>query len=253
MTDIRIAEIRRHPVKGLGHEALSKAALAVGAALPGDRLWAIAHGRAEPETAPGWAPPRGFVRPTTNPALAQAACRLCADGRTVAASHPSLGACEADLETEAGRAALAAWAEPVASAAEPAPFTVRSAGAAAPFADLATPGLSIALRQSLEALSAAAGADLEASRFRANLWLEGGAPWDEFDWIGRTLRVGGAELRVVERIPRCMSPAANPATGARDVDVTRVLHGAYGHMDFAVFAEVVVAGEVATGDAVSLV
>ena len=40
---------------------------------------------------------------------------------------------------------------------------------------------------------------LAMERFRGNVWLDGLAPFAEFDLVGRDLRVGGATLRVRER------------------------------------------------------
>jgi hypothetical protein len=83
--------------------------------------------------------------------------------------------------------------------------------------------------------------DLDPRRFRGNLWLDGLAPWEEFDLVGKRLRIGAAELDVVEPIGRCRATEANPDTGRRDANdarrarrrlgphaVRRLCHGAQG-------------------------
>ena len=86
-------------------------------------------------------------------------------------------------------------------------------------------------------------------RFRGNLWLEGLAPFAEFDLVGREIRVGGAVLRVREPITRCKATTVDPATGVRDADTLGALEAGWGHQDFGVYAEVVEGGRVAVGDA----
>ena len=85
-------------------------------------------------------------------------------------------------------------------------------------------------------------------RFRGNVWLDGLAPFAEFDLVGREVRVGGAILRVRERITRCKATTVDPATGISDADTLGALAAGWGHQDFGVYAEVVEGGRVAVGD-----
>ena len=62
------------------------------------------------------------------------------------------------------------------------------------------------------------GAPLRPSRFRANVVLAGLPAWEEFSWVGRTVELGEARLKVLSRTVRCeatnfdpWSPAAAPA------------------------------------------
>jgi uncharacterized protein YcbX len=87
-------------------------------------------------------------------------------------------------------------------------------------------------------------------RFRGNLWLDGFEPWQEFDLVGRDLRIGGAILRVRERITRCKATTVDPSTGVSDADTLGALQAGWGHQDFGVYAEVVTGGAVAVGDPV---
>ena len=106
---------------------------------------------------------------------------------------------------------------------------------------------------SLKALGAQMGVALDPRRFRGNIWLDGLAPWAEFDWVGREIAVGGARLRVVERVVRCNATKNNPETGTRDADTLGALESHYGHKDFEVYCEVVASGPVADGDLAGLV
>lgn len=89
-------------------------------------------------------------------------------------------------------------------------------------------------------------------RWRGNIHLSGLEPWEEMDWIGRTVRVGAAELTIREPIVRCLATTANPETGERDADTLGALNANWGHRNFGVYAEVTRTGPIAVGDAVEL-
>jgi uncharacterized protein YcbX len=111
------------------------------------------------------------------------------------------------------------------------------------------PSVAILNAASLRALSHRIGQPLAQERFRGNIWLEGLAPWQEFDLVGRDLRIGGAAFSVLERITRCNATTVNPDTGASDADTLAALTAGWGHQDFGVYAEVIEGGRVAVGDA----
>ncbi len=65
-----LSAIHRHPVKALGHEALTAATLAAGETLPGDRVWALLHDRSRPDAGDdGWIRCTTFLRGAAIPAL----------------------------------------------------------------------------------------------------------------------------------------------------------------------------------------
>ena len=77
---------------------------------------------------------------------------------------------------------------------------------------------------SLRALGEALGAGVDVHRFRSNVHLELDAePWAEHDWIGRRLRVGAAELEIVEGCVRCAIPTRDPQTQDRWPQLLRLL------------------------------
>jgi uncharacterized protein YcbX len=117
----------------------------------------------------------------------------------------------------------------------------------APFASISVLNLA-----SLRALGQKLGQQLDPRRFRGNLWLDGLAPWEEFDLVGKTLSIGTARLEIVERITRCRATEANPDTGARDANTLRALEDGWGHQDFGVYAMVRTGGPIAIGDTVTV-
>jgi uncharacterized protein YcbX len=91
-------------------------------------------------------------------------------------------------------------------------------------------------------------------RFRPNLLvdLEGGEAFDELNWVGHILRVGGvARIAITEVDQRCMMITLDPATAQPSPAVLRSV--VQQHKQCAgVYATVLTPGEVRVGDTVSL-
>lgn len=249
----QVTEIFRHPIKSHGCEALTSVTLAAGKTFPWDRVWAVAHEAAKIAPASqDWAACANFSRAAKAPALMAVRAELDAAANTVRLSHPRLGSVSGNPDLPGDAARLIAWAKPLMPEGRAqSAFIVRAADRG--MTDTAYPSISINSRDTLGALSALAGAEISPLRFRANIWVEGFAPWQELGWIGRTIRIGAAELAVRERIGRCLATAANPDTGERDLDTLGLLRQACGRQDFGVYAEVVNGGEVRIGDKVEMV
>jgi uncharacterized protein YcbX len=98
--------------------------------------------------------------------------------------------------------------------------------------------------------------DLDARRFRINLEIEGGEPYEEDSWDGGLVRVGGATIRVRGQIPRCVVTTLAPETGDKDFGTLTHLAryrpriGGRGGLPFGMYAEVERAGRVRIGDPV---
>ncbi|MBL8516587.1 MAG: MOSC domain-containing protein [Betaproteobacteria bacterium] len=113
--------------------------------------------------------------------------------------------------------------------------------------------LSLVSVQSIAALGARVGKPLAMNRFRPNLLIDtgGGAPFQEDEWVGRVLSVGGVRMRVDKRDGRCAVITVDPLTAERDADVLRVVAqeraGCLG-----VYASTVLPGRIALNDAVTV-
>jgi len=242
----RVAQIWRHPIKAIGRDALSRASLIRDKWLPGDRLWAVTHERAKPVD--GWMHKSNFLRGVTEPRLMAVTCRYDDVAGTLDLEHPDLAPLTIVPDSPETSSELIAWLDPLWSADLPRPTAlVRQNGVH--MTDVPEPWISINSTATLSAVSDRVGEPVSPHRWRGNLWIDGLAPWSEFDWIGTTVRIGEAELRVEARITRCKATMANPATGARDIDTLGALR-TWGHQDFGVYARVIGSGDVAIGDAV---
>lgn len=99
--------------------------------------------------------------------------------------------------------------------------------------------------------------ELDPSRFRINLELEGCGPHEEDEWEGALLRMGSAVIRVHGKIPRCVVTTQDPSTGIRDFNTLKQIAAYRPLMEnrkgipFGMYAEVETPGKVAVGDVVT--
>ena len=239
----RIASLWRHPIKALGREPIDHVTLAPGRTLPGDRLWAVAHDASDAQDG-AWDRCGQFLRAAASPALMAIEART--EGDVIHLTHPDRPPLAVNPDTDG--AALVDWVQPLVAEGRPAAARVVRAAPDRGMTDTPEPTITLGNLKSHAIVAARLGRDLSIHRWRCNIWVEGLAPWEEFDLVGRRLRLGAALVEVTERVGRCRATEANPDTGRRDADTLGVLD-AFGHQDFTVAVTVVEGGRVAPGDA----
>ena len=245
------AHIHRHPIKAHGREQLASVVLSEGAALPWDRHWAVAHDLSKFDAAaPAWTSCANFQRGARTPAVMAITARFDELSGRMVLRHPDLPDLAFSPETEGAR--LIDWLAPISPTERFRPVAlVRAPGVA--MTDSNYPTVSIKSLSSNAALSEHMGMALSIHRWRGNLWIDGFAPWAEFDWIGRRLRIGDTVLEVRERVGRCKATTANPDTGHVDADTLAALREVVGEQDFGVFAVVIEGGSIAPGAKVEVI
>lgn len=249
---LRLAHILRHPIKSIGYEEVGEADLALGAGMPFDRVWAVAHAGAKLDPArPEWAPKLNFVRGVAGPQLMAIRAEGDPAARRVTLTHPTAGTLSVAPDEPADAARLLAWLAPLWPETRLPPAFVTAVPGQA-MTDKAEPFIAVLNLASNRALGERMGRGLSLHRWRGNLWLDGLAPFEEFDLIGRTLRIGAAELRVERRITRCRATCVNPETGVEDADTLAALEEGWGHKDLGTYAIVTTPGCITTGDRVEL-
>ena len=247
---ITVAEIRRYPVKGLSGETLGETALVSGEGLPGDRRFAIAHRlSAFDADNPDWLPKRNFLNLMTDEELAGIRLSYDGDQGLLALSLGDGQAAEGRLDEDAGLAPL----ERLLESFMPGKGSLRIVQVPGRMLSDNPDGLvSIISAASVRDIERAAGRPVDPRRFRGNIEFDGGTPWEERQWAGRSMRIGGAELRVAGAIDRCAATCVDPETGMRDLNVPRILKRAFGHVETGVYAEVTGPGTIRKGDPVVL-
>jgi len=113
--------------------------------------------------------------------------------------------------------------------------------------------LSLVTTQTLARLGEMVGTPLDVARFRPNILMEASdaAPFQEDDWVGRTLNIGGMAMRVDKRDGRCVVITIDPVTTERNPAILRAVarnrEGCVG-----VYGSTVTPGRVAIGDEVGV-
>lgn len=251
--EIRVAALHRYPVKGLGPDAMDRAEVEEGGALPFDRAWAIENGPSgfDPE-APRFLPKTKFVCLMRQARLAALKTHFDESGPELELKAPQGDTCRGRLDREEGRAGLAAFVARFLGADMAGPARIVAAPGHT-FSDCGEAYLSIINLASLAALSREMGVRLDPVRFRGNLVIEGAPAFAEFSWTGRRIRLSsGLVLEGVERITRCAATSVEPASGRREHDVPRALMAAYGHLHCGIYARAMLTGRVASGDRLSV-
>lgn len=241
-----VTEIWRHPIKSHGRETLESVTLEAGKAMPLDRVWAVAHERS---TADGstWASCGQFCRVAKVPSLMAITAKHDAATGLTTLRHPDLEELTFDPDKDAE--AFLDWVRGLVpdDALQPARLVKAQTQA---FTDSDFPSVTLCNHASHRAVEQQIGTPISHLRWRGNIWIDGLAPWEEFDWAGRDVAVGKIVLRIRERTDRCKSIHSNPDTGKRDTDVLGALDH-LGHQDFSVRAEVIEGGLLRIGDEVT--
>jgi len=248
---VTLRRIYRYPVKGMSAEALERVALDVGRRVPGDRRFAIAHGGSVgPEAGNAWRPRSDFLMLARNERLALVEARYDEASGTLTLLRGGRPVARGKLDEAAGRTIVEQFfAAFMKAELRGAPKLVEATVGG--FTDSRQGWLSLINLASVRDLERVVRAAIDPLRFRANLYIDGLEPWRELDWVGREIGIGGARLRVMEQITRCAATNVDPATGARDLNIPLALRDGIGRSEMGIYAEVIVAGAVAPGDAVA--
>ena len=245
---VTVARLYRYPVKGLSAESLERITLARGRGVPGDRQYALALPSVSFDgESPHWLAKSSFLTLMRNARLAALETRFEEATATVFIERNGrelISGCVATIE---GRAAIETFLYTFLDGELSGPPRLVSAPAGGIFSDHPDPLLSVIGLATIDEIERAAGVPIDPLRFRANIYVAGTAPWQEFGWIGQTIAAGEARLRCLERIDRCAATTVRPGSGVRDINIPKLLEQRFGHADCGVFASVATAGEISIG------
>ncbi len=256
MTDAHptVAALHRYPVKGLSSQAAERLAVTADAGLADDRRFALALGTTvfDPDH-PTPLEKGHFLMLRRNEAMAALSTRFDAADGTLSIAAPGEAPLVAVLGTPAGRASVERFFDAyLGEACAGGARLVEAAGHK--FTDVShlSPAMmkavSVVNLASVRDLAERTGLTIDPLRFRANIHLEGLPAWAEMDWLDRDVAIGSARFRCVRLTQRCGAIDVDPATGARDMNLTKALVSLYGHPYCGVYLEVVADGAFGLGD-----
>jgi len=249
---ITVSHLWRHPIKGVGCEQLGSVALETGKTMPWDRHWALAHADAKVDYAnPEWARCLNFARGARGYKLMAVTSSFDAATGIIKLQHPDLDDIAVNPDDASDARELIEWVTKISDPKRSLPSHVFKAGRG--MTDSKAQTLSILTKASLDAFSKTIDAPLDQRRFRGNIWLDGtNEPWDEFNWVGKHIRIGQVELEIIEPIERCMATTVNPDTGVSDLQTLNTLKENWDHRNFGVFGVVTKPGIINVNDAVEV-
>ena len=250
LTMITVSKIYRYPVKGLSAQPLSTVALESGRPFPQDRIYALARPGAPIDAEdPKWAKKGLFAMLMLDEGLARVQTRLDLDSQRLTVMQGNREIATARLSDEAERVEIEKYFWQLVPSLPSPPVLVRSRGGH--FMDKPDNVISLINLATVRQLEEQWGYEIDPLRFRANIYIDGAAPWEEFDWVGGDIRIGGAVFSVDRKNGRCGATNVNPANGRRDLDIPASLRSAFGHKNLGVYLLVREGGRIATGDAVA--
>lgn len=220
-----IQEIWRYPVKSMAGERV-QSCLAGADGLEGDRRWALVDG--SPNRAGKLLTIRQHERLMTYRA------RLAGDGVEVLTPDGEVrdldGRLAGEIAAESGR-----------------PLQLRDR----PGANFDDSPVLVVNLAGVRAFAAEVGQPVDHRRFRANLYIDGLAPDQELEWLGRRIQAGEAELEVVLRCERCVVITRDPDTTVSSPELLRRLTETH-ETCMGVYCRVTRPGRLAVGDLVGL-
>ena len=246
---IAVSKIYRYPIKGLSAQPLSSVVLEAEKPFPYDRIFALARpGAPIDRNDPKWAKKGLFVMLMLDENLARVNTALDVDSLRLTVKQGNQQVAAAQLADETDRAKIENFFWQLLPTLPAPPTLVRSSGGH--FMDKPDNVISLINLATVRSLEAQWGVEIDPLRFRANIYIDGAKPWEEFDWVGSEIRIGSAIFAVDRKNGRCGATNVNPATGRRDLDIPGSLRAAFGHKNLGVYLIVRDGGQIAIGDSV---
>ena len=105
-----------------------------------------------------------------------------------------------------------------------------------PFFDT-MPNNSISLinKKSISDFSNKISTNIEIERFRANIYIDGIAAWEERDWIGKTININNINFFVSDEISRCSATNLKPSSDIVTINLPNQLKKTYDHINMGLY------------------
>lgn len=248
---ISIANIYRYPVKGLGGIELDEVSLSVEEGFPFDRRWALAHDSSAFDSAnPSWVPCQEFLRLSRDEKLGLLTVGFDEKSSLLTLYRGGKKVSRGKLDDFTGRTLIESFLTGFLPAGPRGKPKIVEAPKETSFTDVEGASISIINLASVKDIERVARQPIDPRRFRGNLTIGGARPWEEFEWVGKTIRIGEVALKGIERIDRCSATNVDPANGRVDINLPLTLRQGFGHIDCGLRCEVLMGGTIKPGDEV---
>jgi uncharacterized protein YcbX len=230
-----VAALYRYPVKSFTPETPETLTITADGKVAGDRVLGFRFADT-PEADDAWSSKHGMIALVNTPGIARLRLRFDDAAQRLAITLDGATFADEALDDDGRRRLCDAIAEyvlalpegPLAGHPERLPLRLVGDGRTPRLTDRPDGYVTLHGRDSLSALAYALNdADVSEVRFRSNVAVEGLEPWQEQEWIGKTLRIGDVPFRAHAPVVRCLATHANPQTGVRDHQVMTTLTHAF--------------------------
>ena len=251
-----LKSIYRYPIKGLSAQPLTRADIQAKKPFPFDRMFALVRPGAPFDIGqPRWGKKGLFVMLMLEEALARVRTTLDVETMQLTIAQDNRQLLVADLNDEEERVRVEQFFWQLLPAFRSPPTLVRSPDGH--FMDKPDNVISLINLATVRSLEQQWGVKIDPLRFRANLYIDGARPWEEFEWIGSDIRIGDGLFRADRRNGRCGATNVDPQTGRRDLDLPGSLRAAFGHKELGIYliaretCQLTIGTHVATPDSVA--
>ncbi len=249
-----VKELFTHPVKGLTPQKCDRVFLLCDHGIPGDRAFALMYESIitdVPDTAVPWMQKKSFAMQCDLPVLAALNCQYDRTTAIVTVKQGDSELVSAATNTSEGRDRLSSFFSEYIAPHRPQKGALRWVGdpeGTTRYSDRQPVHISLVSQATLDALSSAAGQEIDARRFRPNIVMEKVPAWEEFSWVGQELQIGQAKIRISAPITRCLNIDVNPDTGEQDIKLFSLLKQHFHHQETGVVAQVISSADVAVNE-----
>ena len=94
---------------------------------------------------------------------------------------------------------------------------------------------------------------VEISRFRGNICIDGIKPWEEREWIGKSIKINNISFKVEKNIPRCVAINLKPNTDDNSLNLLQSLKKNYNHFEMGIYLTALDDGKINLGDKVEII
>ncbi len=225
-----VTELYRYPVKSFTPERLDELRV-VNGVVKGDRVLGFRFANQGAPDDWSWRRKINFVGLVNTPGIALLELSFDDESRMLSLKYENEILAEGSIDSEEDRSDLSeAIGEyvtsleinPLVGNPERVPLNLIGDGRQSLFHDFEVGGITLFSKESLDALGASMGSEVDGRRFRSNIVVEGVEAWNELTWSG-SVKIGNGKYKTELLVPRCLVTHANPVTGERDHDIMKSL------------------------------
>lgn len=222
----KVVELYRHPVKSFTPERLDELRV-VGGRIVSDRVLAFRFANKGAIDDYAWQTKHNYVALVNTPGLALLELKFDEGSRELSLEFQGEPFAAGSIDSEEDRFDLceavgeyvcSLETNPLMGYPERVPLKLVGDGRKGLFHDSEIGGVTVYSAESLAALSAFSGTEVDGRRFRTNVVIDDIEAWEELSWKGR-ISIGGGEYKVQKAVTRCLATHANPVNGERDLKV----------------------------------